>query len=174
MQPKYENSLIYKIVCLDPEVKDVYVGSTTNLIHRKFSHKHSCNNQTSKDYNRFVYRFIRENGGFDNWLFIVVRQYNHIETKSQLMRKERKYTEKLKATLNKNVPSRTPKEYKSQYYKDNKDTIIQEYKQTNKEKIQETSKLYKQKHKEQISEYNKQYHEQNKASIQNRHRVYYE
>ena len=170
MQPKYENALIYKIVCLDPEVKDLYVGSTTNLTKRKYGHKSCCTCPTNKHYHLYVYQFIRENGGFDNWKFIVVRRYHDIETKEELVRKEGKYARLLHATLNKKVPGRT----KSQYYKDNKDTIIQEYKQINKEKLQETRKLYKQKHKEQISEYNKQYHEQNNASIRNRQRLYYE
>jgi hypothetical protein len=170
MQPKYENAFIYKIVCLDPEVKDLYVGSTTNLTKRKYGHKSCCTCPTNKHYHLYVYQFIRENGGFDNWKFIVVRRYHDIETKEELVRKEGKYARLLHATLNKRCPGRT----KQEYYKDNKDTIIQEYKQINKEKLQETRKLYKQKHKEQISEYNKQYHEKNKASIHNRQRLYRE
>jgi hypothetical protein len=81
MQPKYENSVIYKIVCLDPTITDLYVGSTTNLIRRKCAHKNSCLNVNYKKYNYYVYRFIRDNGGFDNWVFVVVRRYNNITTK---------------------------------------------------------------------------------------------
>ena len=170
MHPKYENSLIYKIVCLDPEVKDLYVGSTTNLTKRKYGHKCCCTCQTNKNYGLYVYQFIRENGGFDNWKFIVVRRYHHIKTKEQLIRKEGKYARRLHATLNKRIPGRT----KPEYYQEKKDTTIREYLQTNKEKIQETRKLYKQKNKERISEYNKQYHERNKSLNNNRHRLYYE
>ena len=39
---------IYKIVCKDVAVKEIYVGSTTNLKVRKCAHKSSCNNINSK------------------------------------------------------------------------------------------------------------------------------
>ena len=41
----YENNIIYKIVCKDVEVKDVYVGHTTHFIERKSRHKSCCNNK---------------------------------------------------------------------------------------------------------------------------------
>ncbi len=130
MKPKYCNSVVYKIVCLDPKVKDLYVGSTTNLTWRKFGHKNACTNPRNPKYNMYLYGFIRDNGGFENWQFVVVRRYKNIETKEQLLKKERKYMERLNATLNKVVPLQTPKEYyqvhkveyleyKKQYRKDN-------------------------------------------------------
>jgi hypothetical protein len=87
MQPKYNNSCIYKIVCFDREIKDLYVGSTTNLTRRKCDHKSSCTNPSSKKYNRYVYRYMRDNGVFENWQFVVVRRYKNIETKEQLLKK---------------------------------------------------------------------------------------
>ena len=38
----YSKSVIYKIVCDDLNVKDCYVGSTTNFIKRKRHHKEAC------------------------------------------------------------------------------------------------------------------------------------
>ena len=35
----YSKTIIYKIVCKDLAVKDVYVGSTTHFINRKYGHK---------------------------------------------------------------------------------------------------------------------------------------
>jgi len=125
MQPKYNNSCIYKIVCLDPEIKDLYVGSTTNLTRRKCDHKSSCTNPSNKKYNRYVYRYMRDNGGFENWQFVVVRRYKNIETKEQLLKKERKYMERLNATLNIQVPTQTRKEY----FLKNREKLIDSMKQ---------------------------------------------
>ena len=36
---KYNNTLIYKIVCNDLNIKDVYVGHTTDFRRRKNCHK---------------------------------------------------------------------------------------------------------------------------------------
>ena len=70
--PNYNKSMIYKLCCNDPSIKDVYVGSTTNFTRRKHQHKNSCNNEKDRYHNRYVYRFIRDNGGFENWSMILV------------------------------------------------------------------------------------------------------
>ena len=38
----YENAIIYKIVCNDLNIKDLYVGHTTDFIRRKYDHKKRC------------------------------------------------------------------------------------------------------------------------------------
>ena len=35
----YANSVVYKIMSLDPEIDDVYVGSTTDYKNIKINHK---------------------------------------------------------------------------------------------------------------------------------------
>ena len=37
--PKYENAVVYKLCCDDPEITDIYVGSTCNFKVRKHGHK---------------------------------------------------------------------------------------------------------------------------------------
>jgi hypothetical protein len=44
----YSRSCIYKISCLDAEIEDVYIGSTTNLVKRRNRHKNACNDPKSK------------------------------------------------------------------------------------------------------------------------------
>jgi hypothetical protein len=91
---------------------------------------------------------MRDNGGFQNWQFVVVRTYKNIETKEQLLKKERKYMERLKATLNKQVPSRTYKESYKAHYEKNKDVINEKSKakyQLNKEAINAWHKEHYQK-----------------------------
>ena len=72
--PNYEKSSIYKLCCKNVDVKEIYIGSTTNFKRRKNAHKTSCNNEKGKKYNMNVYSFIRENGGWNNWSMILVEE----------------------------------------------------------------------------------------------------
>ena len=38
----YSNTIIYKLICKDDNVKDLYVGHTTNFVQRKHAHKDNC------------------------------------------------------------------------------------------------------------------------------------
>jgi|LauGreDrversion2_5_1035112.scaffolds.fasta_scaffold04876_2 hypothetical protein len=59
----YSNTVIYKIYCKDPTIKDIYVGHTTNFTKRKYHHKVSCKEETKLK----IYDTIRRNGGWENW-----------------------------------------------------------------------------------------------------------
>ena len=124
----YSNSCVYKICCNDINITDCYVGSTTNLIERRRQHKTACNNENKKDYNYNVYKFIRDNGGWDNWVVVLVESYTECKSREELLRFERYHMEQLEAKLNSQVPGRTQKQYKT-----NNSDKIKEYK---KEKIE--------------------------------------
>ena len=47
----FSKTKIYKIVCKDLNVPDVYVGHTTDFTRRKCKHKQDCNNPEAKNYN---------------------------------------------------------------------------------------------------------------------------
>ena len=66
----YSKTIIYKIVCKDLNVKDVYVGHTTDFIRRKRQHNSVCNCETSLRHNLKVYQLIRDSGGWENWSMI--------------------------------------------------------------------------------------------------------
>ena len=85
---KYDQSIIYKLRCKDTNITEIYVGSTTNFKHRKYCHKSRCNSVTLKGYNLKVYKFIRDNGGFENWCMIEIEKYNAID-KRDLEKRER-------------------------------------------------------------------------------------
>ena len=72
----YENTLIYKLCCKDVTITDVYVGHTTNFKARKNQHNSSCNNEKQKSHSLRVYKFIRENGGWENWEMILVEAFS--------------------------------------------------------------------------------------------------
>ena len=118
----YSKTIIYKIVCKDINIKDCYVGSTTHFTNRKRQHKNIAINDTVKSH-YYVYVFINQNGGWDNFDMIEVEKYNASDHNDALKR-ERYWFEELNATLNAQTPSRPKKEYKKEWKEKNKDTNI--------------------------------------------------
>ncbi len=118
----YNNSIIYKLCCKDTEIKEIYIGSTTNFRRRKCEHKKCCMNLNCKEYFSYKYCFIRENGGIENWDMIQIEQYN-AKDKRDLEQKERYYIDEMKSELNR---QRTfLHEYaKNKSYEKNKDKKI--------------------------------------------------
>jgi hypothetical protein len=155
----YSKSMMYKIVSNDLNITDCYVGSTTEFTKRKYNHKSNCANINSTMYNFKVYKFIRDNGDWQNWSMILIEMFpctNHLES----LQRERYWCEHLNATLNSVVPSRSDKEYRldhteqiKQYNVDHKDQK-KEYCINNKEHIKEYKKQYYVDNKEQIKQYN--------------------
>ena len=152
----YNKSIIYKLCCKDVNVKDEYVGSTTNFQRRKAEHKRSsCNN--NKKYNLKVYVYIRENGGWDNWDMVEVERYEATD-KGNLHSRERYWIETLKSGLNGQIPTRTKKEHR----------------EANKEVILEYNQKYYEANKEAVQEYKKGWYEVNKEACNGRQKEYYE
>ena len=162
--PLYENSVIYKLVHKeDLDNNNIYIGSTTNFRGRKLKHKENCYYESSKAHNYYVYQFIRENGGWDEWEMVAVETYP-CESKRELEIRERFHIETLKSKLNGKIPYRSRKEY----YEDNKEIISiksKEYRQDNKEKIIKRSKKYYEDNKEIISIKSRIYYEDNIENI---------
>jgi len=108
----YQKSLIYKLCCNNTDIKDIYIGSTTDFIKRKNCHKTTCNNPNAEGHYFKVYQFIRENNGWDNWSMVLVEKYP-CESKLQLKQRERYFIELLESKLNCNIPMRFQKEYRN-------------------------------------------------------------
>ena len=92
-------SCVYSFQCKDKSITDLYIGSTKNYMLRKIAHKYDCCNINSKEYNRKVYKFIREKGGWDNWEMIVEVKTDDLN-KEQLLELEQIYLCLLKPELN--------------------------------------------------------------------------
>ena len=73
----YSKCLIYKIVCNDLNVTDLYVGHTTDFSVRKNLHKNDCNNEKGVKYNLKIYQSIRANGGWENWNMVLVEYWDY-------------------------------------------------------------------------------------------------
>ena len=105
---------IYKLCCNDPEITDCYVGSTKNEKVRKNGHKTNCNNPNQPNHNLNVYKFIRDNGDWCNWRMIRLEEFKYNE-RQELHTRERYWLETLRATLNKQIPTGTQKEYNEKH-----------------------------------------------------------
>lgn len=133
MPVNYGKGLIYKIVCNDPNVKDMYVGSTTNFNERKRLHRNHCTNENTPKYSRNLYKTIRQNGGFENWSMVLIEKYPCTD-KHELEARERHFIEALKPTLNCYIPTRTHEERYDPEEKKDYDKI---YREKNKIQIQQ-------------------------------------
>ena len=107
MSPNYANTLIYKIKCKDPLVPDFYLGySTFTLIHVAKMFQVRCKN----DHKWPVCEFVRNNGGFENWVFERLDSKpctTSLEARTEL----RRHFNANPPSLNKHLPTRTNKEY---------------------------------------------------------------
>ncbi len=146
----YSKTIMYKLCCNDVNIKDVYVGHTTDFITRKAGHKCNCNNEKRKDYNIYVYKFIRENGGWSNWNMVMLEEYP-CNSKLEATKRERELMEELNSTLNKVIPTRTYKEYCN-------DTLNyqskrhKEYRENNLDKIKELNKKWRKDNEDKLKE----------------------
>lgn len=153
MKVDYSKTFIYKLCCRDPTITDIYIGHSTNFKQRNLAHKKTCNNINHKKTNSYKYKFIRDNGGYDNWIMIKLYDYP-CDNKRQAEAKETEFMIELGATLNTNRPFITEeerKEYQKQYREDNQIKIM-EYSKKNRKSILEQQKEYRQKNKTKISE----------------------
>jgi hypothetical protein len=107
----YSKSCIYQICCRDPDIRDIYVGSTIDLVKRRTDHKSVCNNPNNGKHNLPVYQYIRDNGGWENWQVV---QIEKVECASgqDLCQREREVFERLKPSLNALRPKISPEEAK--------------------------------------------------------------
>lgn len=114
------NIKIYRIFCKDPSIIKCYIGSTKNFEDRVRQHKATCVNPLHKCYNLPLYQFIRTNGGFNNWNFEVLEEFE-CESYIERLKKEKHYFLKYFVDLlNKNHPYNEPREY----YNRNRDKLL--------------------------------------------------
>jgi hypothetical protein len=159
----YKKVIIYKLVCDDLSVKDLYVGHTTDFTNRKRSHKSNSLNVNYIGYNFKVYKMIRENGGWNNWSMITIEKYpcnDDLEARAR----ERYWYEVLNANMNSQCPTLDLEKRKRKIKISEK-----KYRDKNKDKIQEYKKTYHEINKDRIKEYKKDYYVDKKDYFQEKH-----
>jgi group I intron endonuclease len=113
----YSKSRIYKIYCDIDGVDEIYVGSSRDLNVRIAKHKYDCTNSKSNNYNFKLYRYIRDNNGWENFTVEILQRYS-CENEIQLHIKEQEWIDKLKPTLNERkgyLSASDKKEYQKVY-----------------------------------------------------------
>ena len=133
----YSKSVIYKIQAIHDD-NLLYIGSTTDFTRRKSEHKKLCETNKSK-----VYEMIRENGGWDCFNMIVIKEFP-CENKKELLIEEDCVMRELKSTLN-NIRAylsdeerpESKRQYTKKYRATHKEQILQKAKELRKRKKQE-------------------------------------
>ncbi len=147
---------IYKITC--NSTNEVYFGSTIQkyLCSRIIGHKTKYKAWKEGKHHFLTSFQIIDRGNYSYSLIETVE----CENRRQLEQRERIYIENNEC-INKNVPTRTKKEW-SELNKDNLKDYRKMYYESNREKINERVKQYSEVNKDKIKEYQKNYHKQMK------------
>jgi hypothetical protein len=168
---KYQKGKIYRLVCNNTGLN--YYGSTTQLLSKRlYAHKLCYKNYLNDNKNYFTSFKIIEGNNFE---IILVELFN-CSCKIELEKRERYYIEN-NDCVNKNIPTRTIKEwrelhkndykeYNKDYYKEHKDekkNKLKEYYDLNKDKIKEQKKEFYNLNKDKINEKRKKKYELDKA-----------
>jgi hypothetical protein len=137
-----------------------YVGSTTNFKQRCALHKSSCKNGSTIP----IYNYIRDNGGYDLFEIVPVA-FLHLNDVIELRIEEQKemdkYTDKLNAI----------KAYTSEQ---EREKIKKEYREQNKDKLNDKKRAYYQLNKDKLNDKKKAYYELNKEKIKEQMIAYYQ
>ena len=126
----YSKTVIYKIQ--HREIDELlYVGSTTDFTRRKKQHQKMCNNVDGKQYNTKIYKNIRDNGGWDMFNMVIVKEFP-CQNKYEAFMEEDRCMIEMKANMNSFRAYQTHEEYeecKKQYRIKYKDKIAERDKQ---------------------------------------------
>jgi hypothetical protein len=129
----YQKGIIYKIQHLENE-ELLYVGSTTNFIKRKQHHKERCNTPTNSKYNLKIYKMMRDNGGWDQFKMIIIKEFP-CNNKTELLIEEDRLMIELKSNMNK-LRAHMTEDRKKEHYR----LKASDYRLNNKEKVKEYKK----------------------------------
>tara|TARA_B110000285_G_scaffold137912_1_gene154446 strand:- start:302 stop:613 length:312 start_codon:yes stop_codon:yes gene_type:complete len=72
MVVNYSQTHIYSLESLN-NTNEKFILFSPEINRRIVSHKYCCNNSSSSEYNRKIYKHIRSNGGIENWTFKLLK-----------------------------------------------------------------------------------------------------
>ena len=160
MSPTYENTIVYKIKCKDPSVPDFYLGyATTSLVQVAKMFGTRCKHDMTWP----VCEFVRQNGGFENWVFerLPIKSCSTaLEARTEL----RKHFNADPPSLNVQLPTRPNKEY-AQGPKNKASQKI--YRTEHLDKIHKDQAAHYQRNRERLLIHRREYQMLNKDKINN-------
>ena len=80
----YGNMVFYKVYCINPDVKKIFIGHTTNMVQRK----HVLKKQSEIRYLE-MFDVINNNGGWKCWRIKEIEKYNECKTYSDVLLREK-------------------------------------------------------------------------------------
>ena len=63
---------IYKLYSKDPEIKDIYIRCTKRILTHMRKHYYTCRTSNTPRHNVYLYRVMREHGGWNEWTFKIM------------------------------------------------------------------------------------------------------
>ena len=130
----------YQLKCRDYYIYKVYsdiceyvhIGSCSNISRTKTLFKHESNNLEN---NKYIYKIIRENGGWNKWYFIIIESLNSVTRQHGEKRAEEW---RLKFKLEKNVQNNSVNDKQQEPLQEQQHKEpLQEQQQQHKEPLQE-------------------------------------
>ena len=119
----YSKTIIYKLVHKEePDNHETYVGHTTDFRNRKHEHRKRCLSVTNPKHHLKVYKYIRDNGGWDEWIMLEIEKFP-CKDGNEARAREYYWYNQLKCKLNKDVPTRTNKQYCEDYREEIKERV---------------------------------------------------
>ena len=165
----YSNCYIYHIVDSDKVVH--YVGSTSNFNSRKSKHKYSCNTENRVGYDYDIYKYIRDNGGWNTFDMIPIRKIENVSNKTEVRIAEQAEINKFSTLKNKYGSYLSPEQHIANgleatriWRKKNPEKLSEsnrkaciKYVQNNPEKVLEIRRKWRQENPEKVLEYHRKY-----------------
>lgn len=93
------NYIIYMWKSLNENDKNIYIGSTIDFDKRKEEHIRACNDVNSVNYKFYIYDYIRNHGGINNWEMLIVDKF-YAENTREAEKMEQYYINTMMPSLN--------------------------------------------------------------------------
>ena len=86
----YGSMIFYKIYCINPDIKKIFIGHTTNIIQRK----HILKKQSEMRYSE-MFDVINKNGGWNFWRIKEIEKCNECKTYADVLLREKHHYDEL-------------------------------------------------------------------------------
>ena len=156
----YSKAVIYKLQHKEHSHL-LYIGSTTNFRLRKNGHKCECSNPEQSNYNLKKNSIIRENGGWEMFNMIQIKEFP-CENKRELEKEEDRIIRELNPLMNLFRAFISEEERKSVNCE-----RTRKYNNNNKEIVSERNKKYQEENRDKINEQERKRRQENPERLRN-------
>jgi len=160
--PNYKNGKIYALK--SHQIEDIYIGSTTQKLSQRLG-KHRADCKDNKGNTKYILQY-------EDYYIELIENYP-CNSKEELEQREGHYIRENKdKCVNTRIPNRSQKEYREE----NKDKIKERtkiYLEENKDKIKARDKKYQEENREILRQKKAEYNEANRETLNQKGKEYY-